>query len=77
MGILLFCMILLQHRLQRIFSTNITLFLFQTIIHVLSIVASILVFYGFAFVYNTVCINCLGFENPFWVIHELITSVSK
>ncbi|XP_021953805.2 probable phospholipid-transporting ATPase VD isoform X3 [Folsomia candida] len=45
-----------------------------TIIHVLSIVASILVFYGFAFIYNTVCINCLGFENPFWVIHELITS---
>jgi len=45
-----------------------------TILHVLSIVFSFLVFYSFAFVYNTVCINCLGFENPFWVIHEIIRS---
>ncbi|ODN06541.1 putative phospholipid-transporting ATPase VD [Orchesella cincta] len=45
-----------------------------TMIHVLSILVSILFFYAFAFIYNTVCINCLGFENPFWVIHELITS---
>lgn len=43
-------------------------------IHVLSILVSVLGFYSFAFIYNTVCINCLGFENPFWVIHEIIGS---
>ena len=46
----------------------------QTIIHVLSIFASITVFYTFAFIYNAYCNSCLGFENPFGVLQELISS---
>ncbi|CAG7722204.1 unnamed protein product [Allacma fusca] len=45
-----------------------------TIIHVFSIVASITIFYTFVFIYNTFCISCLGFENPFGVLQELVAS---
>jgi phospholipid-translocating ATPase len=45
-----------------------------TILHVCSVVFSIIFFYSFAFIYNSVCKNCFGFENPFWVIHQMIDS---
>ena len=39
-----------------------------------ALILSILFFYGFVILYNSVCITCFGIENPFWVIYETFDS---
>lgn len=47
---------------------------FQTIIHVGAIVLSLLSFYIFAFVYNTVCRTCMDLPNTARTIHDTISN---
>nr|CAD7452425.1 unnamed protein product [Timema tahoe] len=46
-----------------------------TIIHILSILASIVAFYIFTIVYNTVCLECLGLPNNYQVIQQTMGSM--
>lgn len=46
----------------------------QTILHVLSIVISLISFYTFAIIYNSVCVNCLGLPSTYWVIFMCLQS---
>uniref|UniRef100_A0A182PEF6 Phospholipid-transporting ATPase n=1 Tax=Anopheles epiroticus TaxID=199890 RepID=A0A182PEF6_9DIPT len=46
-----------------------------TILHVLSIVISLVSFYAFAFVYNSVCVNCFGLPSNYWVIHMSMSTI--
>nr|CAD7193568.1 unnamed protein product [Timema douglasi] len=46
-----------------------------TIIHILSILASIVAFYIFTIVYNTVCLECLGLPNNYQVIQQTMGSL--
>uniref|UniRef100_A0A182Y662 Phospholipid-transporting ATPase n=1 Tax=Anopheles stephensi TaxID=30069 RepID=A0A182Y662_ANOST len=46
-----------------------------TILHVLSIVISLVSFYAFAFAYNSVCVNCFGLPSNYWVIHMSMSTV--
>ncbi|KAK7867763.1 hypothetical protein R5R35_002262 [Gryllus longicercus] len=46
-----------------------------TVLHVLSILASISAFYVFSLVYNTVCLQCFGLPSNYWVIQQTIGSV--
>ncbi|XP_040164257.1 phospholipid-transporting ATPase VD isoform X1 [Anopheles arabiensis] len=46
-----------------------------TILHVLSIVISLVSFYAFAFAYNSVCVNCFGLPSNYWVIHMSMSTI--
>uniref|UniRef100_A0A182QXU6 Phospholipid-transporting ATPase n=1 Tax=Anopheles farauti TaxID=69004 RepID=A0A182QXU6_9DIPT len=46
-----------------------------TILHVLSIVISVVSFYAFAFAYNSVCVNCFGLPSNYWVIHMSMSTI--
>jgi phospholipid-translocating ATPase len=41
-----------------------------TIIHVVSIVASIGAFYLYSFLYNSLCVNCFGLPSTYWIIQK-------
>ena len=41
-------------------------------LHFLALVLSVLLYMGFALVYNAVCINCHGLPNPFWVMQHCL-----
>ncbi|KAF4521458.1 hypothetical protein B566_EDAN001755 [Ephemera danica] len=43
-------------------------------IHFLSIGASICGFYGFAFLYNALCVTCFGLPSLYWVIFQAMAS---
>lgn len=45
-----------------------------TILHVLSMVISLLSFYIFSFIYNSLCINCFGLPSSYWVIFRCMSS---
>lgn len=44
-----------------------------TIIHVLAIMGSLCVFFGFCLIYNMVCVNCMGLLCSYWVMEMAIT----
>ncbi|XP_052894439.1 phospholipid-transporting ATPase VD isoform X1 [Anopheles moucheti] len=46
-----------------------------TSLHVLSIVISLVSFYAFAFVYNSVCVNCFGLPSNYWVIQMSMSTI--
>uniref|UniRef100_A0AAG5DWR7 Phospholipid-transporting ATPase n=1 Tax=Anopheles atroparvus TaxID=41427 RepID=A0AAG5DWR7_ANOAO len=46
-----------------------------TILHVLSIGISLVSFYAFAFLYNSVCVNCFGLPSNYWVIHMSMSTI--
>ncbi|XP_053673867.1 phospholipid-transporting ATPase VB [Anopheles nili] len=46
-----------------------------TILHVASIVISLVSFYVFAFAYNSVCVNCFGLPSNYWVIHMSMSTI--
>ena len=39
-----------------------------TVVHITSIILSILAYFIFALSYNYVCVDCSGLQNPFWVM---------
>ncbi|XP_030380465.1 probable phospholipid-transporting ATPase VA isoform X2 [Scaptodrosophila lebanonensis] len=39
-----------------------------TVLHIISIVISLLSFYLFSIVYNSMCVNCFGLPSTYWVI---------
>ncbi|XP_017055871.1 phospholipid-transporting ATPase VA isoform X2 [Drosophila ficusphila] len=45
-----------------------------TVLHVLSIVASLVSFYLFSIVYNSMCVNCFGVLSTYWVIFVCFAS---
>ncbi|XP_066998273.2 phospholipid-transporting ATPase VD [Anabrus simplex] len=45
-----------------------------TVIHVLSILASISAFYIFSVIYNTVCLQCFGLPSNYYVVQQTIGS---
>lgn len=45
---------------------------FQTLMHVAGIVASVGAFFGFALIYNAVCVNCMGLLCSYWVMEVAI-----
>lgn len=47
---------------------------FQTVLHVLSIVISLLSYYAFAITYNSMCVNCFGLPSSYWVIFHCFDS---
>ncbi|XP_046395531.1 phospholipid-transporting ATPase VD isoform X2 [Ischnura elegans] len=46
-----------------------------TVIHFLFIMASIIAFYIFSIIYNTLCIQCFGLPSNYWVIVKTMGSV--
>ncbi|XP_029054624.1 phospholipid-transporting ATPase VA [Osmia bicornis bicornis] len=44
-----------------------------TIIHVLAIMGSLGVFFGFCLIYNVICVNCMGLPCSYWVMEVAIT----
>lgn len=53
--------------------TNTYFLLFQTIIHVLSIVISIGAFYIYSFLYNSLCVTCFGLPSSYGVIQKAVS----
>lgn len=45
-----------------------------TLMHGMSIVASFLVYFGFALLYNSVCYNSPSLQNPYWVMQHAMGS---
>nr|XP_050868610.1 phospholipid-transporting ATPase VA isoform X1 [Vespula vulgaris] len=43
-----------------------------TIIHVVAIMGSLLIYMGFCLIYNAFCINCMGLPGSFWVMEMAI-----
>jgi phospholipid-translocating ATPase len=43
-----------------------------TMYHLVSVVLSVLFFYGYLFFYNGICISCFEFDNPFNVIYQTV-----
>ena len=41
-----------------------------TIVHVASIILSVLAYFIFALSYNAICVDCSGLQNPFWVMQH-------
>lgn len=52
--------------------TRYMLFPFQTIIHLLAVMGSLGVFFGFCLIYNVVCVNCMGLLCSYWVMEMAI-----
>ncbi|XP_026466761.1 probable phospholipid-transporting ATPase VD isoform X2 [Ctenocephalides felis] len=46
-----------------------------TVIHVISILASVGSFYTFCLIYNTICDQCFGLPSSYWVIHHNMSSM--
>ena len=43
---------------------------FQTLVHWMSIVLSVAVYFGFALLYNGACPTCFGMANLYWVVQN-------
>lgn len=50
------------------------IFSLQTILHVLSIVVSLISYYAFAITYNSLCVKCFGLPSTYWVIFRCMQS---
>ncbi|XP_012264528.2 phospholipid-transporting ATPase VD isoform X2 [Athalia rosae] len=44
-----------------------------TIIHIVTIIMSLGVYFGFCLVYNHVCVNCMGLPGSYWVMQTAIS----
>ena len=47
-----------------------------TIVHIASILLSILAYVVFALLYNGLCLDCSGLQNPYWVMQHCMGTVS-
>ncbi len=45
-----------------------------TIVHWVSILLSILLYFVFALIYNGVCVDCFGLNAPFWVMQHAMNT---
>ena len=46
-----------------------------TIVHITSILLSIMAYIVFALLYNGICVDCSGLQNPFWVMQHCMGTV--
>ena len=61
--------------MARQFSLLIFLIDWQTGLHMLSVLLSVLLYMGFSLVYNAVCVTCHGLPNPYWVMEHCLMTV--